>query len=393
MPMNQTGVPNVGQAYNPAAEYAGMQQAQTPDQTSDQTPAQTTPVYTPPEQYMQTQAAPGPTPEQMKAYVMSKLAQNNGDSSKLQGWERGVYGELSPDQIRAAANAGKLSSASATISPVTAQGQAPVAPLQVRGGTQAPSPVTVAAPSYAGMPEGMKAFAPQNEGGTWSGPPGLTPEQIQADPSLRRAFGSVAPTTPIPTVVPSSGAQGPLGTSTPTVASQVLQQAANQPQNASGQSTQGVANSAADKQVADKLGEFTQFLNSGKANGSNLAQILGNVLDAIGVGFSGAAGVQRKTRLQQQYEMQVQSQLERNKALANYQSQAQMLQNQYMAAINQAQATGDINRINAVKQFYEQQQGELQRIYAQALVGVGNIQAAISPYQLGSQMAGGEAGK
>ena len=133
------------------------------------------------------------------------------------------------------------------------------------------------------------------------------------------------------------------------------------------------------------VARFTDYLKS-QPNPLNLA----NILDVIGTSLSAYGGVNRQTRLQQQYNMQLQSQQIANQARTQLEQEAQLLPLQAQKEIEVARQTGNINVINAIRQGYGLQPLTLQQIWAQALVGYHgeNLkQSLTNPFQGGQNLA------
>jgi hypothetical protein len=89
-------------------------------------------------------------------------------------------------------------------------------------------------------------------------------------------------------------------------------------------------------------------------NGEQIAQLIGNILDVVGVGFSARGGVNRQTALQSKNELQRQA----NAALMQKQGEAnievgkiqQILPAQLENELKIAHAKGDIDTENAIRQ-------------------------------------------
>lgn len=206
---------------------------------------------------------------------------------------------------------------------------------------QAPAPNSAVSTNYSGAPGAPRlaydvpVHAPsegqpvgQDVGGRSFGPPmgnqaenqGMLANGHYAGEAKYNGSMMTDPITqkPVPAIAPSVTSAAPVATAAPASA------AAQTP------------NVAVAQEIAKKMPDLK------KLSGQDIAQLIGNILDVVGVGFSARGGVNRQTMLQHQQELQ------RTTGAAIGQKQAETAI-QLDADIKKAHAEGDIATENEIR--------------------------------------------
>ena len=196
-------------------------------------------------------------------------------------------------------------------------------------------------------------------------------------PDAISAASQPAPTQPAapPPVAPSTAAEVPEASSVvPTI-----------PSNKALSAPEAAAPANIDPQ---KVAAFTSFLKSNPNPAT-----LGNVLDVLGSALLSHGGTYVPTRLQQKYNMQLQSQQASNIAQAELQKQLALLPAQAQKEIQVATAQGDINKAMQIAVAAGINPYAIKLAYASRLFGLGGegtLGANVNPEQLGMQYGAGQ---